>query len=78
MLTPTHFTRWLFRQKNRDDRVGDLASDFFRSKERKPFSNYYDSTGDCTLEYLIEHDACSAAIKSFHEAHLEWMKSNNG
>lgn len=63
------FTRWLALQKNRDDAIGDLASDVARDRD------WHDSNrltlGD-RIAYLRVKGACDDAIRALQDAWREW------
>jgi hypothetical protein len=65
------FLQWLYNQKSRDDRVGDLAKDSALDKhDSKPTGRDVDLTD--WMEYLRMRSACSGAYKSARQAWDEY------
>ncbi len=67
------FATWLVAQSKRDDRIGDLASDFkcsMRVKSKPTTGTYKEVKND-----LIGMGACSEAYEALREAKREWKQS---
>jgi uncharacterized protein YozE (UPF0346 family) len=64
------FYQWLLPQIDRPDRVGDIARDAVIDEQFPRESNLYEEI----KSYLDSQGACSAAIESFKESWLEYIK----
>jgi len=67
-IPPLGFSNWLFKQRERDDRIGDLARDAIADNTWPRQASKKNSF----LAYLKKVSACDDAISSFKEAWIEF------
>jgi hypothetical protein len=70
-VKPSPFVAWLFKQRHRDDAVGDLASDVRRDRSFSPASGEHDLA--LHLRFKGSH-----VQKALRTAHKEWQKTLDG
>jgi len=68
------FTRWLLQQADRDDPIGDLASDVTRDPDWPARSKSLNRL----LVYLRNRGACEGAIAALQAAWREWQEVTRG
>jgi len=79
------FNRWLHYQADRDDSIGDLASDAIRDywintegarPDKKTIWKLYPRGIVSWENHIIIRGACSEAIEALHAAWDEWKEEN--
>jgi uncharacterized protein YozE (UPF0346 family) len=68
------FTAWLFRQRHRDDPIGDLARDAFHDSDWPRRATRFDEFERC----LDKADACQEAQRALLRAWGEWDGAQTG
>ncbi|MBF5039878.1 hypothetical protein INP77_10285 [Methylophilus sp. 13] len=68
MAKVSSFYKWLNKQSNRDDIIGDLAKDLERARNIPQESNDI----EIWLSHLRCNGACQEAIEAMHEAWAEF------
>lgn len=71
MMRNGDFTRWLKKQKNRNDGVGDLARDV--CEDRGGWHGARSMTGH--IDYLCNRGASPLAVTALQAAWGEWSRS---
>lgn len=77
------FTRWLLRQKHRNDRVGDLARDAEADilndiDDTHTWISVEPKTHKAYKEYLEDHGACAGALEALDQAYDEYYAYRKG
>lgn len=70
------FVKWVIKQRDRNDPIGDLAKDVMqdiRTKERR--GDAYPTTHKQLRQHLIDSNACDGALRAFEEAWEEYKES---
>lgn len=67
------FLQWLQTQKERDDPIGDFASDALSTSDTPTSSSL-----KIWLAYLVTRRACKEAIQALKDAHKEYKKTESG
>lgn len=67
-----NFYRWLTKQKDRDDQIGDLSNDALSDKSFPIGTNSL----ELIKTYLIVKSACDEAIQALEEAYTEFKSKN--
>jgi uncharacterized protein YozE (UPF0346 family) len=69
------FVKWVTKQRDRNDPIGDLAKDVVQDiREKESHGHAYPTTYKQLREHLINSNACDGALRAFDEAWDEYKE----